>query len=562
MHAALVICLALVSAPRPTDTALVCPDEFLPALQPWIEHRRAQGHRFVQISNTLSATQLRDEIRRQATLHPLRFVVFVGDADPLAATSQKLLARSVPTQLSKAKINVQWGSEPEIASDMPFADLDDDHIPDLAIGRLTADDPQQLAVIVKKILDYENHTDSGQWCRRLSVVAGVGDFGGIVDKVLETATKKFLTEGIPSGYAMSMTYGSWRSPYCPDPRTFRAATMDRLNEGSLFWIYIGHGQRRYLDSIRVPGRAFPIFDVDDVRELQRAGGAPIAVFLSCYAGAFDERRDCLAEELLRSPQGPVAVYGGSRVTMPYAMAVMGIEMMNECFQHRRVTLGEVVLHAKQRMAKSISEKPVDTNRAMLDAIAKVVSPAPDQLDAERMEHLLLFNLIGDPLLRMKHPQALEVSVPKSAYAGERITIVGTVPFGGRCTLELACRRDRTRQVLSQRSSFVPTNAALAAYSEMYAQANDRRWTSEVFACQAGQFQRELVVPADATGPSHVRVFVEDGGRFALGSADVYLRRSKPASDEPASEEPASEKPAPEKPAPEKPAPEKPAKTPP
>jgi hypothetical protein len=528
MHTALLICLALVSDPQPIDTALVCPDEFLPALQPWVDHRHSQGHRFVRISNMLSATQIRDEIRRQARLHPLRFVVFVGDADPLAANDPKLRARSVPTQFAKAKINVHWGSEPEIASDMPFADLDDDHIPDLAIGRLSADNPQQLAVIVKKILDYEKHTDAGQWCRRVSVVAGVGGFGGFVDKVLETATAKFLTEGIPSGYAMSMTYGSWRSPYCPDPRAFRAATMDRLNEGSLFWIYIGHGQRRHLDSVRVPGGAFPIFDVDDVRELKRQSGAPIAVFLSCYAGAFDERRDCLAEELLRSPEGPVAIYAGSRVTMPYAMAVMGTEMMNECFQHRRVTLGEVVLHTKRRLAKSVAQDSADTNRAMLDAIAKVISPRPDQLDAERMEHLLLFNLIGDPLLRMKYPQALELTVPKNAYVGERMTIVGTVPFAGRCTLELTCRRDRTRQALPQRSAFVPTSEALAAYSDVYAEANDRRWASVVFDCDAGKFQREVVVPADAKGPSHVRVFVENGGRFALGSASVYLRRAKPS----------------------------------
>lgn len=531
MYAAVILCLALVSASPPTDTALVCPVEFLPALQPWVEHRQTQGHRFVLISNTLSATQLRDEIRRQASLHPLRFVVFVGDADPLAVSNDRVLTRSVPTQLSKAQINVRWGSEPEIASDMPFADLDGDHIPDLAIGRLTADDPQQLAVMVKKILDYENHTDAGVWCRRLSVVAGVGGFGGIVDQVLESATKKFLTEGIPSGYAMSMTYGSWRSPYCPDPRAFREATMDRLNEGSLFWIYIGHGQRRYLDSIRVPGGAFPILDVDDVRELQREGGAPIAVFLSCYAGAFDGQRDCLAEELLRSPDGPVAVYCGSRVTMPYAMAVMGNEMMNECFQHRRVTLGEVVLHAKQRMAKSVDEEATDANRAMLNAIAKAISPAPDQLNAERMEHLLLFNLIGDPLLRMKHPQPLEVTAPKNAYAGERITVTGNVPFGGRCTLELTCRRDRTRQALPQRSSFDPTNAALVAYSAMYGEANDCRWATEVFQCEAGDFKHELVVPAGATGPSHVRVFVENAGQFSLGSADVYLRRSKPAASQ-------------------------------
>jgi len=531
MHAALFLCLSLVSAPPPVDVALICPDEFFPALRPWVEHRQDQGHRFVRVSNRLSTDALRDEIRRQAGLHPLRFVVLVGDAAPVGAAGDEAAARFVPTHMSPARINVRWGSEPVIASDMPLADLDDDLVPDLAIGRLTADDPAELAVMVQKILHYENHTDAGPWCRRLSVVAGVGGFGGIVDQVLESATKKFLTEGIPSGYAMSMTYGSWRSPYCPDPRAFRAATMDRLNEGSLFWVYIGHGQRRYLDSIRVPGGAFPIFDVDDVRELQRAGGAPIAVFLSCYAGAFDEPRDCLAEELLRSPNGPVAVYCGSRVTMPYAMAVMGNEMMNEYFQHRRATLGEVVLHAKRRMATSVDEEAADTNRAMLNAIAKAISPAPDQLDAERMEHLLLFNLIGDPLLRMKHPLELDVTAPQNAYAGERVTITGTAPFSGRCTLELACRRDRTRQPLPQRTSFVPTNAALVAYSETYAQANDCCWTSDAFDCEAGEFQRELVVPADATGPAHVRVFVEHGGQFALGSTDVYLRRSRPVTSD-------------------------------
>ncbi len=528
MHASLLICLALATTPVSTDTALVCPTEFLPALQPWVEHREAQGHRFVRIANTLSARQLRDEIRRQAKRHPLRFIVLVGDADPLANSSRDVLARSVPTHLSQANVNVRWGSEPQIATDMPFADLDDDQIPDLAIGRLTADSPQQLAVMVKKILDYERHTDAGPWCRRLSVVAGVGGFGGLVDSVLETATKKFLTEGIPSGYSMSMTYGSWRSPYCPDPRAFRTATMERLNEGSLFWIYIGHGQRRYLDSIRVPGGAFPIFDVDDVRELQRTAGAPIAIFLSCYTGAFDERRDCLAEELLRSPQGPVAVYSGSRVTMPYAMAVMGNEMMSEYFEHRRATLGELVLHAKQRMAQPLEDEPQDANRAMLNSIAKAISPAPDQLNAERMEHLLLFNLMGDPLLRLKHPQSVEIDVPPNAYAGERVTIGGRLPFAGRCTIELTCRRDRTRQRMPQRVSFVPTNTALVAYSTRYAEANDRRWVGEVFAGEAGEFQHELIVPADATGPSHVRVFVEHEGKFALGSTDIYLRRSKPS----------------------------------
>ncbi len=527
MHAAFVVSLALAAAPVPADTALVCPPEFLVTLQPWIAHREAQGHRFVRIAHHLSAAEMRLEIQRQAERHPLRWVVLVGDATGQAVPREAAAVRSVPTHLVKAKVNVKWGSEPLIASDMPFADLNNDQIPDLAIGRLPADDPGQLAIMVEKILDYEQRTEAGPWCRRLNVVAGVGGFGGLIDSVLETATKKFLTDGIPSGYTMSMTYGSWRSPYCPDPRGFRTATMDSLNAGSLFWIYIGHGQRRYLDSIRVPGAAFPIFDIDDVRELRRVGGAPIAVFLSCYTGAFDERRDCLAEELLRSPQGPVAVYSGSRVTMPYAMAVMGNEMMQEYFQQRRATLGELILYAKQRMALPLDDAPADTNRAMLNAIAKAISPAPDELHAERMEHLLLFNLIGDPLLRMKHPQTVEVDVAQNGYAGEEVIIRGRLPFAGRCTVELTCRRDRTRKRMPPRVSFVPTHAALIGYSKTYAEANDRRWSGDEFLAEAGTFERRLAVPEGASGPSHVRVFVERGDRFAIGSADIYLRRARP-----------------------------------
>ena len=199
-----------------------------------------------------------------------------------------------------------------------------------------------------------------------------------------------------------MTYASWRSPYCPAPHTFRETTIERLNEGSLFWVYIGHGQRSFLDHVRVPGRAFPIMDIDDCRQVRSRSGAPIAVFLSCYAGAFDGTKDCLAEELLRTTNGPVAVLAGSRVTMPYAMGVMADGLLGECFEKRRSTLGEVVLLAKRRLAADAAagENAANDNRKILDALAATISPAKDKLVEERFEHLALFNLIGDPLLRI------------------------------------------------------------------------------------------------------------------------------------------------------------------
>ena len=54
---------------------------------------------------------------------------------------------------------------------------------------------------------------------------------------------------------------------------------------------------------------------------------------------------------MRSESGPVAVIAGTRVTMPYANAVLGHAMLEECFAHEHATLGELVLCAKRSVAE-------------------------------------------------------------------------------------------------------------------------------------------------------------------------------------------------------------------
>jgi len=376
------------------DTVVVCPAAFLEALEPWIEHRRGQGHSLVMLPNTESPQEIRQRIRDVAAGGRLRFVVLVGDAEPGMDSDPALRARCVPVHLAKAEVNVLWGSEPQIANDNWYADLEGDQTPEVAIGRLTADTPEELQRMVAKILSYERSADFGPWRRRLNFVAGIGGFGPLADMVLESAARYFLTQGIPGEYLSSMTYGSWRSPYCPDPRMFHLTTLQRLNEGSWFWVYIGHGSRLGLDRVRVPGGWYHILGARDVPKVKCEHGAPIALFLACYTGAIDAGDDCLAERLLRQDDGPVAAVAGSRVTMPYAMTILATALMDQCFNERCPTLGEALLRAKHELMKEPSES--DQRRTMLDSIAAAISPAPKKLAAERAEHLLLFNLIGDP----------------------------------------------------------------------------------------------------------------------------------------------------------------------
>ena len=46
---------------------------------------------------------------------------------------------------------------------------------------------------------------------------------------------------------------------------------------------------------------------------------------------------------------------------------------------------------------------LDSLRASLDALARGVSPPPIDLAAERREHVLMYQLLGDPLVRLQYP---------------------------------------------------------------------------------------------------------------------------------------------------------------
>jgi hypothetical protein len=517
----LAVCWLPNTAWAAPDTVVVCPAAFRTALEPWMKHRTKQGHEIALVSNLKTPLEIRAEIREIAKGKALRFVVLVGDADPAMKRRKDIRAVCVPAHYAKAKVNILWGSEPEIATDNWYADLNDDVVPDVAIGRLTADTPAELSRIVEKIIAYENSSDFGKWRRRIHFVAGVGGFGKVADSVLEMGARKLITDGVPAPFSTTMTYGSWRSPYCPDPRHFHQATLDRLNDGSLFWVYIGHGQARTLDRVRVPGKTHHILDVRDVAKLQCVNGSPIAIFLACYTGAFDARSDCLAEEMLRRKGGPVAIVSGSRMTMPYAMSMMGTAMMDEYFIRRRQTLGEVMLHAKRSMVRP---QGFSTRRLMLDMLAKAISPKEVDLAEERKEHLHLFNLIGDPLLRLRHPEPVKVKVTGTAIAGETLRISGHCTLKGRCTLELVVRRDRLTFKPSGRPEFDSASAKLAAYQEVYQRANDHRLMHCEVALVDGAFEKTIRIPKAARGACHIRVFVEGQSGYALGAANVRIKQ--------------------------------------
>jgi hypothetical protein len=340
--------------------------------------------------------------------------------------------------------------------------------------------------------------------------------------VLEVTARKLVVECIPTAFQTNMTYGCWTSPYCPDPRRLRDAAQRGLREGCLFWVYLGHSQRRHVDRPRLLGRAWPVLEAGDAARLPPAAGAPIALLLSCYAGAYDGPDDCLAEELLAAEGGPVAVFCGSRVTMPYGMTALAQELLDHTFAGNCETLGELLRRAKRDLAVRAKDTPA---RQTVDLLASALNPA--DLARERMEHTLLFNLLGDPLLRLHAPRAVEMTLAAPTARGGRLAVSGRCPLEGRCMVELVGPRDRAPPL--GRAALEPaTLADLDARQQSYQRANDPCLTSAEAMVTDGQWQAWLDVPADAPAVCHVRAFVQGREAHAVGALEVRLDSGPPA----------------------------------
>ncbi|MCC7086426.1 MAG: hypothetical protein IT427_15610 [Pirellulales bacterium] len=398
------------SAQAAPDTLVVCPAILRSALTEWKAFRIQQHHEIVVIDSPKTATELDAAVRNAYGNGRLRYVLLIGHVPrPHVTDSRHAVNNCTPTSYIRAKANVKWGSEPLIATDIPFADVDGDDLPDLAIGRIPAATAPQLQAVLGKSIDYEQKAEGGDWKRKLKIASGTGGFGALTDALIETAARQVILQNVPADYFTEHISSAGKAADGRANRSsFPARARQQLNEGSLAWVYLGHGRPTELDHVLTAAGSESILSVRDVPKLHCGGHSPLAVLIACYTGAMDSPRNCLAEELLLAKEGPVAVIAATRVTMPYGNIVLGCELLRACFRDHPEHLGEVLRLAER---KTLTNSHDDQLRASLDSIAAGLSPGPVDLDCERHEHVLMYHLFGDPLLRLHYAMP---AVPRSA----------------------------------------------------------------------------------------------------------------------------------------------------
>ncbi len=250
---------------------------------------------------------------------PPRFVLLVGDAsfDPRGylASGQ---ADWVPTKIV--------GTDAlETASDGWFSDFDGDGVPDLAIGRLPVNTPDQAEALAMRIAATPSRApdDAGH-------AVLVADRNDSFDFEAASAT---LVASLPPSLAVThLLRGRWADGDAGNQ------LRDALNAGPTVVSYLGHGSLEQW--------AGPLLTTSSAAALSNGSRLPLVVSMTCLSGFFhDARGASLAEALITAAGGgAAAVWASSGMTPPDDQGAVGRELLRRVFLEGQ-SLGEAAAGA-------------------------------------------------------------------------------------------------------------------------------------------------------------------------------------------------------------------------
>jgi hypothetical protein len=317
------------------DLVIISHRDFLSSLQPLKTLRESQGLRVGLIDiedlydefsfGNKSPQAIKDflTLAKGKWRRPLRFVLLVGDAsfDPRNYLGYGELD-FVPTKLVDT-------AQLETASDDWFVDLNNDGLPEVAIGRLPVQTVEEAAIVVSKIVGYEKSRRVNEALLVADKSEGSNDFNfeGASEEVRALLPSYLTVREINRG-----DFGS-------DGQA-KQELLNGINQGPLLVDYIGHG------SVEVwRGN---LFSSDDAEGLVNAYRLPFFVSMTCLNGFFQAPyADTLAEALLKAKGGgAVAVWASSGLTEPDGQALMNKELIKLLFGRESITLGEATAKAK------------------------------------------------------------------------------------------------------------------------------------------------------------------------------------------------------------------------
>ncbi len=333
----------LAARPRVADELVVVHPSLLPALQPLLAARRAQGLRIAVATPEEAADAfafgdagpagIRGLVRHALaawTVAP-RYLLLAGGA---SADPRDVLGTGVP-DLVPTGHTVAGADGMRAASDSWFAAGADGLTPQLSVGRLPADTPAQLAAVVAKILAGDSQSPTG----RAALVSDVPLYADDAD----FAQNSSVVGGRLQAAGIAVT------PISSAAAGTEAAIASALAAGTDLWHYVGHagtsawGGQTFLTASQVEGLSNARF--------------PILTSFDCLDGMFDDPTTVsVGWAALAAPAGgALAAFVPSTVLSPrqahvFDLLVVGALTAGPLSSFPRV--GDALLLAQQAAAQN------------------------------------------------------------------------------------------------------------------------------------------------------------------------------------------------------------------
>ena len=164
-------------------------------------------------------------------------------------------------------------------------------------------------------------------------------------------------------------------------------------------------------------------------------GSPAAphVVFACRCGAFaDPAMRCLAEEFLFAPGGPVACIAASVDSHPLTNYYGSTALLRELNTPPADTFGQVWVESIRR-AHSKREPMMEK---IVSSLESVVIGKQNRVKDLKADHLLIYNLLGDPATRLFFPHELEATVVRRDGKWEwSVPKPGSLPEGAKLIVQ-------------------------------------------------------------------------------------------------------------------------------
>jgi hypothetical protein len=317
-------------------------------------------------------------------------------------------------------------------SDNGYGCQDKELLPTVAVGRFPAHSVKEAKEMVEKTLAYEKDVKPGEWKRRLTVLAGAPAFSPAVDKLVEELALARLDRLDPS-WSGKAIYANAQSRFCLPADVLRKHAVQYVEEGQALTLFLGHssaegfaaGPARYMDR-------------EDWGKLAIRRGPGVFATFGCLGCQLtdEDHQGGYGVAAMRNSRGPVAVIGSHGICFA-AMVQLASDSLFQtfCGPNPPERLGDAWLSLKQGVAKG----KIDAFSFWL--LDKADGDSRISQATQRLEHLEMFLLLGDPALRLPSiPADIKLTVAGTVEAGKSITITGDAParLGGakvRVTLE-------------------------------------------------------------------------------------------------------------------------------